>query len=235
MAVNKKKVALITGVTGQDGSYLAEFLLNKDYLVHGIKRRSSSFNTGRIDHIYEDPHEDEDNRCFTLHYGDLTDSTNLIRIIKTVQPDEIYNLAAQSHVAVSFETPEYTANCDALGTLRVLEAIRTLNLIEKTKFSAEAQLELIAFSGKREQIEAQLPDLRKKEISASSALQRIIVEKENMIFTPPMVEHCMKFPIDTLFLTLSRNPRDQKTYEEDVVRTNLIEPGESITWKPNES
>ena len=142
MAVNKKKVALITGVTGQDGSYLAEFLLSKDYLVHGIKRRSSSFNTGRIDHIYEDPHETEENRSFTLHYGDLTDSTNLIRIIKTVQPDEIYNLAAQSHVAVSFETPEYTANSDALGTLRILEALRILDMAKITKFYQASSSEL---------------------------------------------------------------------------------------------
>src|SRR5690606_31846608 len=116
------KVALITGVTGQDGAYLAEFLLSKGYTVHGIKRRSSSFNTGRIDHIYQDPH-DQDPR-FILHYGDMTDSTNLIRIVQQVQPDEIYNLAAQSHVQVSFETPEYTANADAVGTLRLLEAIR---------------------------------------------------------------------------------------------------------------
>ena len=142
MAINKKKVALITGVTGQDGSYLAEFLLSKDYEVHGIKRRSSSFNTGRIDHIYEDPHEAEENRCFTLHYGDLTDSTNIIRIIKTVQPDEIYNLAAQSHVAVSFETPEYTANSDALGTLRILEALRILDMTKITKFYQASSSEL---------------------------------------------------------------------------------------------
>ena len=112
------KRALITGITGQDGSYLAEFLLKKNYIVHGIKRRSSSFNTGRIDHIYEDPHVDQ--QKFILHYGDLTDSTNLIRIIEEAQPDEIYNLGAQSHVAVSFESPEYTANCDALGILRIL-------------------------------------------------------------------------------------------------------------------
>ena len=115
------KVALITGVTGQDGAYLAELLLSKGYSVHGIKRRASSFNTDRIDHLYRDPHET--GRKFILHYGDLTDSTNLIRIIQEVQPDEIYNLAAQSHVAVSFETPEYTANADALGTLRLLEEI----------------------------------------------------------------------------------------------------------------
>jgi GDPmannose 4,6-dehydratase len=126
------KRALITGVTGQDGAYLAEFLLDKDYEVHGIKRRSSSFNTDRIDHLYQDPHEAD--RDFVLHYGDLTDSTNLIRVIQEVQPDEIYNLAAQSHVAVSFETPEYTANADAIGPLRVLEAIRILGLKDKTKF-----------------------------------------------------------------------------------------------------
>ncbi len=126
------KVALITGITGQDGAYLAEFLLEKGYEVHGIKRRSSSFNTERIDHLYQDPHEPD--LRLQLHYGDLTDSTNLIRIVQQVQPDEIYNLAAQSHVAVSFETPEYTANADALGTLRILEAIRILNLRDKTRF-----------------------------------------------------------------------------------------------------
>ena len=126
------KTALITGVTGQDGAYLAEFLLAKGYAVHGIKRRSSLFNTDRIDHLYQDPHER--NLRFKLHFGDLTDSTNLIRIIQEVQPDEIYNLAAQSHVAVSFETPEYTANSDAIGTLRVLEAIRILGLEKKTRF-----------------------------------------------------------------------------------------------------
>jgi GDPmannose 4,6-dehydratase len=124
--------ALITGITGQDGSYLAEFLLKKGYTVHGIKRRASSFNTDRIDHLYQDPHETDVR--LKLHYGDLTDSTNLIRIIQEVQPDEIYNLAAQSHVAVSFETPEYTANSDAVGTLRVLEAIRILGLEKKTRF-----------------------------------------------------------------------------------------------------
>jgi GDPmannose 4,6-dehydratase len=126
------KTALITGITGQDGAYLAELLLAKDYVVHGIKRRASSFNTDRIDHLYQDPHER--NVRLKLHYGDLTDSTNLIRIIQEVQPDEIYNLAAQSHVAVSFETPEYTANSDALGTLRVLEAIRILGLEKRTRF-----------------------------------------------------------------------------------------------------
>lgn len=130
--MTRDKVALITGVTGQDGAYLSEFLLKKGYEVHGIKRRSSSFNTGRIDHLYQDPHEQ--GRRFTLHYGDLTDSTNLIRVVQQVQPDEIYNLAAQSHVAVSFETPEYTANADAVGTLRLLEAIRILGLEQKARF-----------------------------------------------------------------------------------------------------
>ncbi len=132
MASSGAKVALITGVSGQDGAYLAEFLLNKGYIVHGIKRRASLFNTARVDHLYKDPHEKD--RRFILHYGDLTDSTNLIRIVQQVQPDEIYNLAAQSHVAVSFETPEYTANADALGTLRLLEAIRILGLEKKTRF-----------------------------------------------------------------------------------------------------
>ena len=126
------KTALISGVTGQDGAHLAEFLLSKGYLVHGIKRRSSLFNTDRVDHLYKDPHEGDPR--FTLHYGDLTDSTNLIRIIQDVQPDEIYNLGAQSHVMVSFETPEYTANSDALGTLRLLEAVRILKLQERTRF-----------------------------------------------------------------------------------------------------
>ena len=135
-----KKVALITGITGQDGAYLADLLLKKDYLVHGIKRRSSSFNTARIDHLYQDPHTDK--RNFVLHHGDLTDSTNMIRIIQEVQPDEIYNLAAQSHVMVSFETPEYTANADALGTLRILEAIRLLGLSDKTRFYQASTSEL---------------------------------------------------------------------------------------------
>ena len=138
--MSSKKTALITGITGQDGSYLAEFLLNKGYEVHGIKRRSSSFNTDRIDHIYQDPHISSAN--FILHYGDLTDSTNLIRIIKQVEPDEIYNLGAQSHVAVSFETPEYTANSDAIGTLRILEAIRILEMEKKTKFYQASTSEL---------------------------------------------------------------------------------------------
>jgi GDPmannose 4,6-dehydratase len=137
---NSNKVALITGITGQDGAYLAEFLLKKGYTVHGIKRRASSFNTDRIDHLYKDPHEAD--QSFVLHYGDLTDSTNLIRIIQEVQPDEIYNLAAQSHVAVSFETPEYTANADALGTLRLLEAIRILGLEKKTRFYQASTSEL---------------------------------------------------------------------------------------------
>lgn len=134
------KKALITGVTGQDGMYLVEFLLKKGYEIHGIKRRSSLFNTDRIDHLYQDPHESE--RYFILHYGDLTDATNLIRVIQEVQPDEIYNLAAQSHVAVSFETPEYTANADALGTLRLLEAIRILRMEDKVRFYQASTSEL---------------------------------------------------------------------------------------------
>jgi GDPmannose 4,6-dehydratase len=134
------KIALITGVTGQDGAYLAELLLQKGYVVHGIKRRSSSFNTGRINHLYQDPHIDH--RDFVLHHGDLTDATNLIRIVQEVQPNELYNLAAQSHVKVSFETPEYTANSDALGTLRLLEAIRILKLEHKTRFYQASTSEL---------------------------------------------------------------------------------------------
>ena len=135
-----KKRALITGITGQDGAYLAEFLLEKGYEVHGVKRRTSLFNTDRIDHLYRDPHDRD--RSFILHHGDLTDSTNLIRIIQEVQPDEIYNLAAQSHVAVSFESPEYTANSDALGTLRLLEAIRILGLEKKARFYQASTSEL---------------------------------------------------------------------------------------------
>ena len=138
--MHNRKIALITGITGQDGSYLAEFLLNKGYEVHGIKRRTSLFNTDRIDHLYQDPHEKD--RHFFLHHGDMTDSSSLIRIIQQVQPDEIYNLAAQSHVAVSFEEPEYTANSDALGALRVLEAIRILGLEQKTRFYQASTSEL---------------------------------------------------------------------------------------------
>ena len=136
----KNKVALITGITGQDGAYLTEFLLDKGYIVHGIKRRASSFNTQRLDHLYEDPHVED--RRLHLHYGDMTDSTNLIRIIQEVKPDEIYNLAAMSHVHVSFETPEYTANVDGLGTLRLLEAIRILGLENKTKIYQASTSEL---------------------------------------------------------------------------------------------
>ena len=135
-----KKVALITGVTGQDGAYLSEFLLKKGYEVHGLKRRSSLFNTDRIDHLYQDPHEQ--NRNFILHYGDMTDSTNLIRLIQEIQPDEIYNLAAMSHVHVSFETPEYTGNADGLGTLRILDAVRLLGLGEKTRIYQASTSEL---------------------------------------------------------------------------------------------
>ncbi len=135
-----KKIALITGVTGQDGAYLSEFLLDKGYEVHGIKRRSSLFNTERVDHLYEDPHKE--NRRFILHYGDLTDSTNMIRLIEKIQPDEIYNLGAMSHVQVSFEMPEYTANVDALGTLRILEAVRLLGMEKKTKIYQASTSEL---------------------------------------------------------------------------------------------
>lgn len=138
--MSQKKIALISGVTGQDGAYLSEFLLNKGYIVHGIKRRSSVFNTERIDHLYQDPHEE--NKNFFLHYGDLTDTSNLIRIIKEVQPDEIYNLGAQSHVQVSFEVPEYTADVDGIGTLRLLEAIRILDMTKKIKFYQASTSEL---------------------------------------------------------------------------------------------
>jgi GDPmannose 4,6-dehydratase len=138
--MSSRKVALITGATGQDGALLAELLLAKDYVVHGVKRRSSLINTDRVDHLYHDPHEAD--VSFFLHYGDLTDATNLIRIVQEVQPDEIYNLAAQSHVQVSFETPEYTANSDALGTLRLLEAIRILGLVERTRFYQASTSEL---------------------------------------------------------------------------------------------
>ena len=137
---NKKKVALITGITGQDGSYLAELLLKKDYEVHGIKRRASNFNTQRIDHLYQDPHNPDPK--LILHYGDLTDSTNIIKLVQEIQPDEIYNLGAQSHVSVSFESPEYTANSDALGTLRILEAVRLLGLANKTKIYQASTSEL---------------------------------------------------------------------------------------------
>jgi GDPmannose 4,6-dehydratase len=147
-----KRVALITGVTGQDGAYLAEFLLNKNYIVHGIKRRSSSFNTGRIDHLYQDPHEAALN--LILHYGDLTDATNIVRIVQQVQPDEIYNLAAQSHVQVSFEAPEYTANADALGTLRILEAIRMLQLEQRTRFYQASTSELYGLAKETPQRES---------------------------------------------------------------------------------
>ena len=140
MAINNQKVALITGITGQDGSYLAEFLLKKGYIVHGIKRRSSLFNTDRIDHLYQDPHVE--NRNLILHYGDMTDSMNLTRIIQETQPDEIYNLAAMSHVAVSFETPEYVANADGTGTLRILEAVKLLGLSKKTKIYQASTSEL---------------------------------------------------------------------------------------------
>ena len=137
---NTPKIALITGVTGQDGAYLSEFLLKKNYIVHGLKRRSSLFNTDRIDHLYQDPHVD--NQRFILHYGEMTDSTNLIRLIQEIQPDEIYNLAAMSHVQVSFEVPEYTGNADGLGTLRILDAVRLLGLEKKTRIYQASTSEL---------------------------------------------------------------------------------------------
>ena len=140
MPKHSQRIALITGITGQDGSYLAELLLEKGYVVHGVKRRASSFNTSRIDHLYQDPHTN--NPRLVLHYGDLTDSSNLIKIIQDIQPDEIYNLGAQSHVAVSFEAPEYTANSDALGTLRILEAVRLLGLDKKTRIYQASTSEL---------------------------------------------------------------------------------------------
>ena len=147
----RQKIALITGITGQDGSYLAEFLLDKQYIVHGIKRRSSSFNTERIDHLYIDPHISNSN--FILHYGDLTDTSNLVRIIQQVQPEEIYNLGAQSHVGVSFETPEYTANSDAVGTLRILEAIRILNMTKNVRFYQASTSELYGLTKETPQTE----------------------------------------------------------------------------------
>ncbi|MBA3810505.1 MAG: GDP-mannose 4,6-dehydratase [Caulobacteraceae bacterium] len=148
----RPRVALITGVTGQDGAYLAELLLAKGYIVHGVKRRSSSFNTGRVEHLYQDPHEE--GQRFILHYGDMTDSTNLIRIVQETRPDEIYNLAAQSHVQVSFETAEYTANADALGTLRLLEAIRLLGLADQTRFYQASTSELFGKAVEAPQTEA---------------------------------------------------------------------------------
>jgi GDPmannose 4,6-dehydratase len=151
MAASPRKTALITGITGQDGAYLASFLLDKGYVVHGIKRRSSSFNTGRIEELYQDPHEPD--QRLILHYGDMTDATNLIRIVQQVQPDELYNLAAQSHVQVSFETAEYTANADALGPLRLLEAIRLLNLSGKTRFYQASTSELYGGVAERPQRE----------------------------------------------------------------------------------
>jgi GDPmannose 4,6-dehydratase len=149
--MQKRKVALVTGITGQDGAYLAEFLLDKGYIVHGIKRRASLFNTDRIDHLYQDPHVGD--RRFILHYGDMTDSSSLTRVIQQAQPDELYNLAAQSHVAVSFEEPEYTADSDALGTLRLLEAMRILGLEKKTRFYQASTSELYGLAGESPQTE----------------------------------------------------------------------------------
>ena len=164
MDLNTPKVAFITGITGQDGAYLAEFLLRKGYIVHGLKRRSSLFNTDRIDHLYQDPHLSQ--RNFILHYGDLTDSSNLIRIIQEVQPDEIYNLAAQSHVKVSFDTPEYTANADGIGTLRILDAVRLLGLKDKTKVYQASTSELYGLVQEVPQSET-TPILSKKSLCGS--------------------------------------------------------------------
>jgi len=168
-----RKKALITGITGQDGAYLAEFLLKKDYEIHGIKRRASLFNTDRIDHLYQDPHEPD--RRMILHYGDLTDATNLIRIVQEVQPDEIYNLAAQSHVQVSFETPEYTANSDALGTLRLLESIRLLGLTEKTRFYQASSSEMFGAAREVPQRET-TPFYPRSPYAMHIGLQSIIVK-----------------------------------------------------------
>ena len=159
-----KKKALITGITGQDGAYLAEFLLNKNYEVHGIKRRASSFNTQRIDHLFHDPHDKGFD--LTLHHGDMTDSLSLTRIIQKIEPDEIYNLAAQSHVAVSFEEPEYTANSDALGALRILEAIRTLGLEKKNQVLSSFHLRII-WNGSRDSAKRKHPILSKKSLRRS--------------------------------------------------------------------
>ena len=161
------KVALITGITGQDGAYLTEFLIKKGYTVHGIKRRSSMFNTDRIDHLYQDPHVE--NRNLILHYGDLTDSLNLTRIIGEVQPDEIYNLAAMSHVKVSFDTPEYTANADGLGVLRILEAVRLLNLIPKTRIYQASTSEL--WLGARGAAEGDYSFLSEKPLCGSETIR----------------------------------------------------------------
>ena len=176
------KTALISGVTGQDGAYLAELLLNKGYVVHGIKRRSSQFNTQRVDHLYIDPHEAETN--FYMHYGDLTDSTNLIRIIQETQPDEIYNLAAQSHVQVSFETPEYTANSDALGTLRLLEAIRIFGMEKKVRFYQASTSELLGRSRKfrRKRRRLSIPAALTPRLSTATGLRSITGKL--MVFMP---------------------------------------------------
>ena len=175
------RVALITGITGQDGSYLAELLLDKGYVVHGIKRRASSFNTDRIDHLYQDPHESDPR--LVLHYGDLTDSTNLIRIIQQVQPDEIYNLGAQSHVQVSFESPEYTANSDALGTLRILEAVRILGLSARTRIYQASTSELYGLVQEIPQKET-TPFYPRSPYGVAPVAQRIEVAHEQALIQP---------------------------------------------------
>ena len=182
---NSKKVALITGITGQDGAYLSEFLLEKGYDVHGIKRSASSFNTERIDHLYNDR-----NIRFNLHYGDLTDSTNLIRIIQLVQPDEIYNLAAQSHVAVSFETPEYTANADALGTLRLLEAIRIPGLERKQSSTRHPPMNYLVKSRKY---------LRRKQHLFILAAHMLLQNYTYIGFVLTIVKHMVYMPVTTFY------------------------------------
>jgi len=176
----QQKTALITGITGQDGSYLAEFLLAKGYIVHGIKRRASSFNTQRVDHIYQDPHVD--NARFKLHYGDLSDSSNLTRIIQETQPDEIYNLGAQSHVAVSFESPEYTADVDGMGTLRILEAIRILGLEKKTRYFRSTEVEaLLGAPTKAKQKLDWMPEITAQDMCAEMVAHDLAQAKQHAL------------------------------------------------------
>ena len=176
----QQKTALITGITGQDGSYLAEFLLEKGYIVHGIKRRASSFNTQRVDHIYQDPHVD--NARFKLHYGDLSDSSNLTRIIQETQPDEIYNLGAQSHVAVSFESPEYTADVDGMGTLRILEAIRILGLEKKTRYFRSTEVEaLLGAPTKAKQKLDWMPEITAQDMCAEMVAHDLAQAKQHAL------------------------------------------------------
>ena len=176
----QQKTALTTGITGQDGSYLAEFLLAKGYIVHGIKRRASSFNTQRVDHIFQDPHVD--NARFKLHYGDLSDSSNLTRIIQETQPDEIYNLGAQSHVAVSFESPEYTADVDGMGTLRILEAIRILGLEKKTRYFRSTEVEaLLGAPTKAKQKLDWMPEITAQDMCAEMVAHDLAQAKQHAL------------------------------------------------------